>query len=136
MPVLDTTDLLRKVLRLNATATAASGAVFLGLGHVLAPIFGLPALALQVLGGGFLAFAAHVWHTSRKPALTRADGLYFMAVDIAYVVATVVVMVAFPGLLSTAGRVVFALMADVVAVFAVGEYLGARRLARSQPAAA
>jgi hypothetical protein len=57
-----------------------------------------------------------------QPTITRAEGLYFMAADAAYVLATVFVLVAFPATLSTA--------------FAVGEYLGTRRLPRSRPAIA
>jgi hypothetical protein len=77
-----------------------------------------------------------VWRAGRKTTLTRRDGLYFAAVDAAYVAATVVALVAYADLLTTAGRVVFALIGDVVALFALGEYLGARRLARSRPALA
>jgi hypothetical protein len=128
--------LLRKVLLVNATATGASGVAFLAVGHVFAPVFGLAPAVLWVLGAGFLAFAAHLWHTARKPVLTRADGLYFAVADTAYVLATVLVLVAFPTLLSTAGRIVFGLLADVVAVFAIAEFIGARRLSRAETAVA
>jgi hypothetical protein len=41
------------------------------------------------------------------------------------------VLVVWPGVLSSLGRVFVALMADVVAVFAILEYVGLRRARRS-----
>ncbi len=126
----DAARLLRRALSVNAWITAANAVAFLAGGHLLAPIFGLPAVALWVLGAGLLAFAAHAGYVARKPAPSRGEAVYFVAADVAYVVASVIVLVGFPNLMTGLGRLFFAAAADVVAILAVAEYAGLRRLTR------
>jgi hypothetical protein len=56
--------------------------------------------------------------------------------DVGYVAASVAFLVGWPSVLSPLGRVATALVADLVAVFAVLEYVGLRRLRRVAAAAA
>ena len=126
----DAARLLRRALSVNAWITAANAVAFLAGGHLLAPIFGLPAAALWVLGVGLLAFAAHAGYVARKPAPSRGEAVYFVAADVAYVIASVVVLLGFPSLMTGLGRLFFAAAADVVAILAVAEYAGLRRMAR------
>jgi len=124
------TRLLRTTLTVNALATAASG-VTLGLGAVpLAPVFGLPApLPLAVFGAALVGFAFYVWRVRREPVdLAQARAVFVM--DVAYVIASVGLIVGWPQALSSLGRVGVALMADVVAVFAFFEFVGLRRASR------
>jgi hypothetical protein len=127
--------LLRKTLTINALATAASGAA-LALGAVpLAPLFGLPGpWPLAAFGAGLVAFAVYVWRVSREPVdLVQARAVFVM--DVAYVIASFALVAAWPQLLSPLGRLGVALMADVVAVFAVFELVGLRRASRGGAAA-
>jgi hypothetical protein len=127
----DATRLLRRALAVNAWITAANAVAFLAGGHLLAPIFGLPASTLWVLGAALLAFAAHARHVARKPAPSRGEALYFVAADVAYVAGSVVVLLGFPNLMTGLGRLFFAAAADVVALLAVAEYAGLRRMSRT-----
>jgi hypothetical protein len=131
------TLLLRRVLTVNAVATAAVSALFFVAGPPLARLFRIDAALLWVLGAVLLAFAGHVAYVARKPVISRGEALYFAVVDAAYVVATAVILLGWPQLLSGYGRLFFALIADVVAVFSLLEYLSYRRMTSplAQPAA-
>ena len=127
----DPSRLLRRALSVNAWMTAANGLAFLVAGHVLGPMFGIAPALLWVLGAGFLGFGAHAGHVARKKEIARAEGLYFTIADAAYVLASVVVLVGFPHLMTGLGRLFFAAAADLVAIFAIAEYAGVRRMARA-----
>lgn len=123
------TSLLRRVLMVNAATSAACAAAFLLAGRPLAALFGCSAAFLWAFGAALLAFAAHVAHVARKPAIGRGEALYFALADAAYVAGSAVVLLGWPDLLSGPGRLSFAVMADTVAVFSVLEFVGYRRLA-------
>ena len=127
----DPSRLLRRALAVNAWTTAANGFAFLVAGHVLGPIFGLAPIILWGLGAGFLGFAAHAGAIARKETISRAEALYFTIADAVYVVASVAVLLGFPHLMSGLGRLYFAAAADLVALFAIAEYAGLRRLTRA-----
>ena len=119
--------LLRTTLTVNAVSTALCGAVLLAFALPLAPVLGLPGpLPLAVFGALLVAFAAQVWWARREPLdLRQASAILVM--DVAYVIASVVLLLVWPSLLSPIGKVFTALVADLVAVFAVLEYVGIRR---------
>jgi hypothetical protein len=127
----DASRLLRRTLGVNAAITAANAFAFLAAGHRLGPVFGLAPVVLWVLGAGLLAFAAHAGLVARKAAISRGEAIYFVAADVAYVALSVVVLVGFPNLMTGLGRLFFAAAADVVAILAVAEYAGLRRMARA-----
>jgi hypothetical protein len=124
----DPARLLRRVLAVNAVTSAACGAAFLVAGRPLAALFGCVPAFLWAFGAGLLAFAGHLAHVARKPAITRGEALYFAMADAAYVAASAIVLLGWPDLLTGAGRLFFALVADAVAVFSVLEFVGYRRL--------
>ena len=129
------TRLLRNTLTVNALATAASGAA-MALGAVpLAPLFGLPGpWPMAAFGAALVLFAAWVWLVRREPVdVAQARAVFVM--DVAYVIASFALIAGWPQLLSPLGRLGVALMADVVAVFALFEYVGLRRAARAGAAA-
>ena len=128
--------LLRTTFTVNAIATGATGLGFLAAGHVQGPVFGLAPAVLWVLGAGFVAFAVHLAAVLRGPSITRGQALYFALADSVYVAASVVAVMDFPHLMSGMGRLVFAGLADVVAVFAIAEFVGWRRLSAPRPATA
>jgi hypothetical protein len=129
------TRLLRNTLTVNAVATAASGAA-LALGAVpLARVVGLPGpWPLLAFGAALVAFALYVWRVRREPVdLAQARAVFVM--DVAYVVASFALVAGWPQLLSPLGRLGVALLADVVAVFALFEFVGLRRASRGRAAA-
>jgi hypothetical protein len=126
----DPTRLLRRALSVNFWITTANAVAFLAGGHLLGPVFGLAPAVLWVLGVGLLAFALHARHVSRKDSIARGEAIYFVAADTAYVVASAAVLLGFPELMSGLGRLFFAAAADVVAILAIAEYAGLRRMSR------
>lgn len=127
-------SLLRTTLAVNAISTAASGALFVAAAAPLASLMGVGPIPLAIVGSFFVAFAALVWMARREPLnLHQVEAIF--AMDVAYVLASVVLLLAWPGVLSPAGRLITALLADVVAVFAVLELVGLRRARRVETAA-
>jgi hypothetical protein len=126
----DPARLLRRALNVNAWVTTANAVAFLAGGHLLGPVFGVPPAVLWLLGAGFLAFGLHAGYVACKETISRSEAIYFVAADAAYVAASVVVLLAYPGLLTGLGRLFFAAAADVVAILAVAEYAGLRRMSR------
>jgi hypothetical protein len=127
----DPERLLRLALTVNALATAATGGLFLVGAPALHGPFGLASPApLAVLGSLFLLFGGYVWLARRAPVDPR-QGFAIFLMDVAYVAASVVFLLAFPRALSPLGWWLTLGLAEVVTVFAIAEYAGLRRLTRS-----
>ena len=125
--------LLRRVLTINALSSAAVGAAFVAAGLPLGRLFGVAPAVLWVIGAGLAAFALHLRHVARKPSISRNEALYFAVCDLAWVVASAAVLLGWPHLMSGWGRLFFALIADVVAVFCVLEFVAWRRMGAPEP---
>lgn len=125
--------LLRRVLTVNALSSAAVAAAFVAAGPPLGRLFGLAPAVLWVIAAVLLVFALHLRHVARKPVISRHEALYFAVCDAAWVVGSAVVLLGWPHLLSGPGRLFFALIADVVAVFCVLEFVAWRRLGALEP---
>src|SRR5262245_30313461 len=121
-------SILHTAFSINSLMSGVTGVVFLVAGHRLGPLFGLAPMVLWVLGAGLVAFAAHLFFVARQPVMSRGAAVYFLVCDIAWVAASVVVLLGFPGLMTGVGRLVFAVIADAVAILAVAEFVGYRRL--------
>lgn len=129
--------LLRRTLWANAGLSIASGlalAVFAGpIARLAAPApvavagLDLPAL-LALLGAGFVAFGGVCAWVASRAVLPVAWGRAIFLLDAGWV-AISAVLLALPGVWSTAGIVGIAGMALVVADLAILEYLGLRRIA-------
>jgi hypothetical protein len=130
MAIRDSAGLLRKTLRVNAAASGASALLFLVLAPRLAAPFGVPPAALWVFGAALLGFAAWVAQVARPRTTSARAATLVLAADVAYVVASGVVLLGLPNLMSNTGRLAFAVMADAVALLAIAEYVGLRRLNR------
>ncbi|MCA0302037.1 MAG: hypothetical protein LCH95_06485 [Proteobacteria bacterium] len=132
-----TDRLLRRTLWANAGLSIASGAVlaiFAGpLARLAAPapvaVAGLDLSALlALLGIGFVAFGGLCAWVASRAVLPLAWGRAIFLLDASWV-AISAVLLALPGVWSTAGIVGIAGMALVVADLAILEYLGLRRIA-------
>jgi hypothetical protein len=131
----DPERLLRLTLTTNAIVTAACGALLVVAAGVLHAPLGLASgLPLVIVGGLFLAFAGQVW-LARRPPVDRRQALAIFVLDMAYVLATAAFLVGWPQVLSPLGRWLAIFVAEVVALFALGEYVGLRRLATRRNAA-
>jgi hypothetical protein len=132
---MDRTSLLRNTYRLNAAATLACGLGLLAAGHLLAPIFAVPAAALWTVGALFLPFAAWIWSISRRARLQWSEAAIAGALDGTYALASFVALAELWPRMTPELRIAVALVAAPVALAAIVELTSALRL-RSSPAAA
>lgn len=121
--------LLRRVLLGNALFSALTGAVCVAAAPALSRMMGVTQPAVWVgLGMALLFFAALVaWAALRVPDIRPYGRLIFWA-DVVWVAASVLLLITGLAPLTPAGVWVVVIVADLVAVFAVLEYIGLRRL--------
>jgi hypothetical protein len=117
---------LRAALLLDAAASGVAGGVMLAGAGVLAPLLGLPAMLLTVAGALLLPFALAVGLLARR-APPRGLAWAVVAVNEAWVVASVALLVG-AWVAPTALGVAFVLaQAGIVAVFALLQAHALRR---------
>ncbi len=120
--------LLRRALLGNALFSGLSGLVllvgFAPVGRLVG--FELPWLYVA-LGMGLVLFALGLIRSARRPQINRAEARAASLMDAAWVLGSVALLLV-PGLpLTMAGRWLIGLVADVVALFALLQWLGLRR---------
>ncbi|MBZ0286472.1 MAG: hypothetical protein K8I30_02575 [Anaerolineae bacterium] len=126
-------NLLRNALRANGVFSTVSGIIFIvGAGQV-ASFVGVDGASnlFLVMGVLILGFAAILIQQSTRPALDTRLGWLVFALDVMWVVISWVILAADAFGLSTEGRWAVLILADIVAVFAVLEFIGLRRLTRA-----
>lgn len=127
---------LRAVLAVNAVTSASAGLVATFAPNTISDLFDLTHaradLIVRAVGIGLTAFALDVAVTAirDRTATIQRDTALISAVDIAWVIATIVVLATVD--LSTVGRSIGAVMGIGVAAFAAGQ-LGLRRHLSNQP---
>ena len=129
-------SLLRKSLRANAVFSSLCAIVLLvGFGPLSALLGGVEAVPLLVTGGVLALYALDLWRTARLEVLPRGKVIYFLVMDVLWVVGSAVLVwgVALP--FTTAGRWLVIGVADVVAIFAGVQGIGLRRANQSTDAA-
>ena len=123
-------SLLKRALRGNAAFSVVSGAVLVVEAPFLAPIMGIPSpLALTVTGIVLLPFGLLLWWLAGREELARTVGWIAIELDVLWVAGSIALLLSGWLPLTTAGNWIIALLADAVAMFAVLQYLGVRRLA-------
>ena len=132
---MDPSALLRTTYRVNAAATFACAAALLGGGHLLAPLFAVPAAFVWGLGVLFVPFAGWIWAISRRPRLSSREALAAGLLDGGYALASFLALAEFWPRMTPELRFAIALVAAPVAVSAAIELSSALRM-RGSPAAA
>jgi len=125
---MDAPALLRSTLLANAAFSLVCGVLLVALASPLKAVFGLPAgWPLLLIGFGLLPFAVLVGITARQPTPKRSYVLGFAVADVAWVLASVLVLVLAWEMISPLGRSLIAGVALVVAGFAHLQFLGVGR---------
>ena len=121
--------LLRTALRGNGVFSAVSGAMMVVASRPLAEFIGLAwPSALLIMGVLTLLYALDLfWFTSRE-TINMTFAWLTIILDVAWVVASVALLLADPLGFTVAGKWFVGLMAEAVALFAVVQWLGVRRL--------
>ena len=109
-------SLLRPVLLFDAAVTGLNGVAYLVAAGPLEDLLGLPASWLRIAGVVLVAFAALVALAARRPSAAAVGAI--VAVNVAWVIGSLVFAIAGWGSPETVGTVWIVLQALVVAGFA------------------
>ena len=131
MPSTKNESLLRKSLMANAVFSTICGLALIFASGALATLIGaVGATELIVIGVVLLFFVADLVRTALGEAIPRSRIYYFIAMDVLWVIGSAVVLWGFSVPFTAAGRWIILLVADVVGLFAILQYLGLRRFTR------
>ena len=124
---------LRKSLLANAVFTVVSGLGLVVFAHPLAAVMGVVgAFPLRIVGVVLLLYAVDLFRTVFEKRLARGRILYFIAMDALWVIGSVVLLWGLAVPFTPAGQWIILMVADVVGVFAVLQYVGLRKTLRGE----
>jgi hypothetical protein len=119
-------NILTTTLAVNATSSAVTGAgLLLGAGP-LSDWLGIPTLVSVFVGLVLLIFALDVAWTSRNPEPNRV--LRVIVADVTWEIGAGIVIFGYPRSMSTEGLWALGLISVAVAVFALFQIVGLRRM--------
>jgi hypothetical protein len=123
--------LLKKALRVNAVFSVVSGVVMLSANRWLVKFLGLPEnVSLAILGVSLIVYAAILWFNARGPKIKITDAWVAVIMDVIWVVGSWALIFVVP--FSVGGKWVLALVAELVLAFAILQWLGIRRVRKSE----
>jgi len=121
--------LLRNALRGNGIFSLLSGAIMVVGAGALANIMGVPsAVAFIVIGVGLLLHAVNLFYNAGKNTIKMNFGWFAIIADVAWVLGSAVILLTDAFSLSTTGKWIVLMVADVVLLFAIVQYLGLRKM--------
>jgi hypothetical protein len=121
------TCLLRKALLGNALFSALSGLTLLFAQKSVLRILGLfNRVSLVVLGVGLIIFAATLVFNARRQRVKTSDAWVAVLMDVAWVLASYVLIFVLP--FSMEGKWVIGVVAELVLLFAILQFMGIRRI--------
>jgi hypothetical protein len=129
MMTLNSAATLRLLLALDAAVSGATGIAMIAAADVLEPLFNVPAVVMRSAGAMLLPFAAMVFFFSRPAQLTPSRAWAVVALNVAWVVASVLALVTGWIQPTTRGLVFVLFQAVVVAALAELQFTGLRRSA-------
>lgn len=122
-------NLLHKILLVDSLSSAAAGIAFIVASGPIAALMGVAnPLALIIIGVLFVAFAAAVYYTASREVISRRAAWFILELNIVYIVGSAIILLTDAFGLSTEGRWLVLILADLVTVFAIVEFVGLRRL--------
>jgi len=123
--------LLKRALMGNAMFSGLSGAAILLANRWLVKFLGLPdKVSLAILGVSLIVYATVLWFNARRPKIRITDAWVAVVMDAVWVLGSYTLILVIP--FSLAGKWVVALVAELVLAFAVWQWLGIRRIRKSE----
>lgn len=129
--------LIRSALRANALFSTVSGLLFVLAASSIAEFLGIHqsrilglltgAGFILVLGLAILAFAGLLFYMTTRPVLDLSLARAVFVLDVAWVIVSLLILLSGALPLTTAGSWAVLIVSDIVAVFAIAEYVGLRR---------
>lgn len=124
--------LLRRALLANATFSTLCGTTLLLGAGALAPLLGVPALALRLVGATLLPFAWGLWQNARRPDLRRGEAWLAVGLDLGWVAGSAALLLGELWPLEPAGRWAVIAVGDVVLLCALLQAAGLLRETRHE----
>ena len=124
-------DLLKNALTGNAIFSILSGVAMLLANRWLVQFLGLPdKVSLAVLGVSLIVYAVVLWLNARRPKIRIVDAWMAVIMDAVWVTGSYVLIFIVP--FSVAGKWTIALIAELVLAFAILQWVGIRRVRKSE----
>jgi hypothetical protein len=121
--------LLRNALLGNSLFSGGSGLLSLVFSSLLSPLLGLTSpVILVILGIGLMLYAVILFRISRATQVSRNGVRLAVVLDVAWVLGSVVLLLSNWLPFTDAGQWIIVIIADVVAVFAVLQFIGLRKM--------
>lgn len=128
----DKSQLLRSALLGNSLFCFLSGLAFTLFPHQVSKYLGLlPHIVILVLGIGLMAYGLFVFFQSQKQPLSLPFARFAIAADLIWVMGSALLIFTSMVPFTTAGKWTIAIIADIVLVFAIVQYVGLRRIKNS-----
>lgn len=122
-------SLLRNTLLANACFSTLSGLLFTFDSKMVDEFLGLgQPMVILALGIGLLLFAAVLFWIGTRPQIDGKTARIIAWLDVAWVVGSVIILASGVPALSNGGWWAVAIVADIIAFFAILEFVGLRRL--------
>ncbi|MCG8405459.1 MAG: hypothetical protein MI923_09700 [Phycisphaerales bacterium] len=130
MQTVNPTRFLRRSLLSNAVFSTVSGLSFIAAAKPISSLIGLSHPGILIgIGVSLLVFAAGLVANAKRQAINVTEAWLAVVLDVTWVAGSVVVLLA--GVLSTTGNWAVAIVADVVFLFAILQFVGLRRMRRA-----
>lgn len=125
-------SLLKTVLYENSAFSFVSGLLMVSMPYTVADFMGVEsATAFQILGVLLFIWAADVFFVARQNPLNLTFAWLIIGGDLLWVIGSAVVLLLNPFDFSTEGNWATLIIADIVMVFAIAQFVGIRRLGRN-----
>jgi hypothetical protein len=122
-------NLLSRTLQGNSIFSGLSGIVFIVAAGPLAAFLGLDApLVLMIIGVSLLLYAVGLFQTATRKPISRSLALTAIILDVAWVAGSWLLLLTGWLPLTTEGKWAVAIVAEIVSVFAILQYIGLRRM--------
>lgn len=130
------TNFLKNTLLANAAFSGTGGLACLVVNSMLTEFIGLAdGVYLYVLGAGLILFAADVAYTATRNPVNTFFVKMIIGADIAWVVGSFLLTALMPHLFSFYGIILIEFVAIDVAIFAILQSIGFKRMQRPHPLA-
>jgi hypothetical protein len=123
--------LLKRALTGNALFSVISGVAILSANRWLVTFLGLSdKVSLSILGVSLIVYALVLFFNARRPQIKITDAWIAVVMDAVWVVGSYLLIFLVP--FSLGGKWVVALVAELVLAFAILQWLGIRRIRKSE----
>lgn len=117
---------LNHALRGNAIFSGISGLIAILGNQALASLMGIPIpVIFVVLGASLVVYALMLWWLANHVRSTLVWAV--IGADLVWVLASAIILLGNPFNLTTAGNWIVLILADIVLVFAIAQFLGLRK---------